>query len=204
MTKNQNKISDNGYAERKRNPGVFREKYKYIFLLVLILLGVFSFSPLLTQVEALSFQELLDERSVSIWIEGQPLGEMVIGSRAQLIFVYLDKKIIDKGRGDPDVPQWFSWNSQHYDKALKKKKGIFIVRFKTFRSWNFNPEMLSVADYTLQQEDVITRKAFRLEGEIPSDAIGSFAIMVPLDILEKGHELLLSCGEFSRAWKVPR
>ncbi len=204
MMKNQNRRHDTEYIGRKRKPGVFREKDKYIFLLLLILLGMLFFSPLLSQVEASSFQELLDERSVSIWIEGQPLGDMMIGARAQLVFVYVDRKILDKGRENPDVPQWFSWNSQYYDKALKKKKGIFIVRFKTFRSWSFNPEMLSVEDYTLQQEDVITRKAFRLEGELPSDAIGSFAIMVPLDTLKKGHELLLSCGEFSRTWKVPR
>lgn len=174
------------------------------FLFCIVLLGVLLVFPFANHSEASSLKELIDERTVNLWVEGQQLGDMVIGARAQLVFIYIDSKLMNKIKGDPDVPQWLSWHSQHYSDARKQKKGLFIVRFKTIKPWDFIPEMLSVAGYTIHANDIITRKAFRPEGAIPSDVTGSFAIMVPLSVLKKDVELSFTCDGFSQLWTVPR
>lgn len=170
----------------------------YVLLLGILLL---SFVP---HVCAGELDELLEKRSSVIWIEGQQLGNMVIGARAQMAFIYIDRKLHDRIKGDPDAPKWLSWHSQHFHEARKNRKVLFIVRLKTAKHWNFDLSSIKLGDYVPTEEDVITRKDFRPDGELPPDTVASFALMVPQNILSRKDELLISCGDYSVIWKIVR
>jgi hypothetical protein len=170
----------------------------FFFLLGILL--VFFVYP----VSAGELDELLDKRTSVIWIEGQQLGDMVIGARAQIAFIYIDRKIHDSIKGNTDAPKWLSWHSQHFHEARKNRKALFIGRIKTVKRWNFDLSSIQLGDYVPAEEDIVTRKAFRPDGELPPDTAASFALMVPRKILSGKDELVITCGDYSATWKIVR
>lgn len=183
-------------------PGVFGKWVISLSIIgVIFMVAFFIERPV---AEGAELQELLDERTTVVWIEGQQLGDMIIGSRAQVAFIFVDGKLMRAAGTSPEAPQWLTWNVQHFSEANDRGKALFIIRFKTFKPWDFDISLFLIGEYVPKEEDVITRKAFRPRNNIPSDTSGTFALMVPREIIGRGKKLEVGCSGFSAVLKVPR
>jgi len=143
-----------------------------------VLLGIFCFFPWSVSAAPKDFKGLLAERRVNLWVEGEALGDLMIGSRGQMEFIYVDKPLIDRARkeGWGSVPDWFRKECQYFGSPELKGKDLFVVRYKALLPWDFSPEELRFGEYSVTWKDVLTNKAFFLYGEVPSGAHGDFAV----------------------------
>lgn len=146
-----------------------------VFLLGSIIL--FSGSTLCSA--ATELEKLLDERSCHMWIEGQVLGDMIIGARAQIMAVLVDSELVDSIKEDPSAPEWLSWHCNHFGSAPSGEV-LIIIRYKTLKYWEFEPSDITINGYIVKDDDIITRKDYIVRGTIPPDTEGTFAMYVPV------------------------
>ncbi len=178
--------------------GLWKKFGIYFFISVLC----FSCS---SGVFASSYDDLAKDRIVTLWVEGQVLGEMVIGARSQLVFVYMDRKACDAARSERGkLPDWLTWNLQYEAVAAKEKKALFLIRYRTLKNWDFIISQLSVGGYVLSEKDILTRSDFTQLGPIPSDTEGTLAIAVPLSKLKPGNTISIAYGEWYQKWTIPK
>lgn len=169
-----------------------------------LILALFGFILMLAGTAgAADLQKLMDQRTARLWLEGQMLGDMVIGARADLNFVYVDRKLARAATDDPEAPQWLRWHAQHYGSPEAKKKALFVLRFETRKPWDFQVSELKIGDYAVREEDVLTRSKFTPSGPLPSGTKGTLAFVVPLDALAKGKTISLGYGDERVEWKKP-
>jgi hypothetical protein len=149
------------------------------------------------------FQSLLDSRSARLWLEGEKLGGMVIGARARLDFIYIDKRMASAISGEPQVPDWLAWHAQHFGSPETKGKALFVLRFETRKPWDFRVEDLAVGAYHPGEKDLLTRSEFVPDGPLPGGTTGTLAFVVPRKALGKGKSLSVGYGEDRVAFPVP-
>ena len=144
-------------------------------------------------------------RTPALWIEGQLLGDMVLGARAQLIFGYIDSKAYSaiKSHGG-SLPLWMNWNMQYFHKARSKKRSFFILRYKAIKNWNFSPEDIVIGGYKVTEKDIYTRSDYRNTGELPPDTLGTLAVSIPNKYVKPGKTILLSYKDDSMEWTIPK
>ncbi|HOO63480.1 MAG TPA: hypothetical protein PK364_06125 [Synergistaceae bacterium] len=171
-------------------------------LFAILFLGCFCFLPWSAQGKPKNFEELLEERQAHLWVEGQALGDLIIGSRGQVEFIYVDKPLIDRARkeGWGSVPDWFRKECQYFGSPELKGRDLFVVRYKSLLPWNFSPEEIRVGDYRISWKDVLTNKAFFPWGELPSEVQGVFAFGVPRI---SGKITEIAYGEYMVSFTVP-
>ncbi len=175
----------------------------YFFSFVVTVLIVLSAtgSPAFSQ----DFEVLEKERMTSIWVGGEILGDMVLGAEGQVILLYMDRKacrMAAEQRGS--IPEWLSWNLQHEADAIREKKAFFLVRYKAMKNWHFDPEEIKIGEYSLRQEDLVTRKEFRKIGDLSPDTEGTLALLVPSKYVKPGSTVTISYGRWSENWTIPR
>ncbi len=139
--------------------------------------------------------KMLQDRSARLWLEGETLGSMVIGARARLDFIYVDRELARVLAGDPKVPEWISWHAQHFGSPETEGKALFILRFETRKPWDFRVGGLVVGDYYLREEDVLTRFDFMPTGPLPGGTEGTLAFAVPGDALGQGKTVPLGYAD---------
>lgn len=147
------------------------------------------------------FQERLQARTATFWIEGQALGDMVLGARARLSFVLVDATLARDLSGNPEAPEWLSWHGQHYG---AKGKTLFIVRLKTLKPMTFDPTLLHVGDHQVTMDDVLTRQHFLPQGDLPSGLEGTLALRIPTTAIPKKGPIPLGYGDWGMEWTAPR
>ncbi|MGC9372939.1 MAG: hypothetical protein ACP5DY_06425 [Thermovirgaceae bacterium] len=150
-----------------------------------------------------SLEDMVAERSARLYLEGQVLGDMVLGARARLDFIYIDQPLVEAARGSHEVPEWLQWNTNYFGSRKSGKDALFLLVFETFKPWTFEPEMISVNGTPLEQSDIVTRSAYVPQGDLPSEYTGRFAFTVPGEIAEPGGEIVFSCGQDSVTWVAP-
>ena len=154
----------------------------YKALLGTVLLGMLSFSPRTLFGAPKNFQSLLQERRVNLWVEGEALGDLMIGSRGQMEFIYVDKPLIDRARkeGWGTVPDWFRKECQHFGSPELKAKDLFVVRYKALLPWDFSPEELRFGGVSRDLEGCShpTRPSFS-SARSPREPGGRFAVGIP-------------------------
>jgi len=148
-------------------------------------------------------EDMVAERSARLYLEGQVLGDMVLGARARLDFIYIDQPLVEAARVSHEVPEWLQWNTNYFGSGKTGKDALFLLVFETFKPWTFEPEMISVNGNPLEEGDIVTRAAYVPKGDLPSDYTGRFAFTVPGGIVEPGNEVVFSCGADSVTWMVP-
>ncbi|SRR6056297_254190 len=176
-----------------------------LFVVLLVFFVSFTILTGVTSVFSEELQEALDARTCLIWIEGQQLGEMIIGARAQMGFILVDSKLKDLVAGNPDAPDWLRWHSSHFGTGPAGRE-LFIIRYKTFKPWDFDPEKVFINGSQLQREDIVTRKAFTRQGLLPSDVSGTIAVFAPLGNMKQQDNvklLPLAYGEYSGILEIP-
>jgi hypothetical protein len=190
-----------GIKNRLRKENIMtRNKMKLVLLVSILLMGLTGTLGWASN----SLQGKIDERTTVIWIEGTALGDMVIGSRAQAAFVYVDGTLSHAVASDPNAPEWLKWHSNHYSDKKLKNRALFIMRYKAIKRWSFSPEMIRIGEYKVTDDDILTSKDFMAVGELPPDSTGTLAFSVPAKYVPKGRNILISLGDFSGELNVPK
>jgi len=153
---------------------------------------------------ATELEKVLEERSCHMWIEGQVLGDMIIGARAQVMAVVVDSELVDSIKDDSSAPEWLSWHCNHFGSAPSGEV-LIIIRYKTLKYWEFEPSDITINGYIVKDDDIITRKDYIVRGTIPPDTKGTFAMYVPV---QKGNDtgkgiLNVACDGYSCSIKMP-
>lgn len=145
---------------------------------------------------------LLEKRTAVLWIEGEAIGEMILGAKAQMAFIYADGRLTEAVWKDPAAPEWLRENTGFFGSRETKKKALFIVRVKTNRNFTLEPSMVSIGTHVLTPGDILTSKGFAPFGDLPPDLTGTFAAVIPLSAV-KGKTISLSCGDFKTELVLP-
>ncbi|MEA3507568.1 MAG: hypothetical protein U9R40_01410 [Synergistota bacterium] len=146
---------------------------------------------------AADLQTLVDERSAVLYPEGQVLGDMVLGARAKMHFIYVDAELAEAARTGAAAPDWLEWHARHYGMDATRGKALFILRYEAFKPWDFVPEQITVNGRLLEPENVLTKRAFLPEGELPSGTVAAMAFAVPDSMIADSEEIVLGYDEYS-------
>lgn len=149
-------------------------------------------------------RKLLEERTVTLYPEGQVLGNMVIGARGKIEFIYVDRALYKVIREENAVPEWLSWHSSHWGTDEVKGKALFVIRYEAYKPWNFNPSDIAIGGRALEPGDILTRNAFVNEGDLPDGMVATLAFAVPSELVSPGNETAISYKEGSAEWTVPK
>lgn len=168
-----------------------------VFLTVLLLLVT------ATAAFSADLEALVEERTVTLYPEGQLLGDLVIGARGKIEFVYVDKALAHAIRNTDMAPEWLSWYSRHWGTDKAKGKALFIIRYRANKPWTFNTGDLSVGGRRLERGDILTDKAFIVEGDLPTGTEGILSAVVPLEKASPGKATTLAYLEDSVEWTAP-
>ncbi len=147
---------------------------------------------------------LVQERMVSIRAEGKQLDGLVIGAQARLDFIYVDAALVEALRTPSGFPDWLRWHAKDFASEELKGGALFVLRIETYNPWTFDPTKISVADYALKDEDILTKPAYVPKGDLPSHFEGSLSFRVPGLKLKPGQEIIISYGEDKATFRVPK
>ena len=155
-----------------------------------------------------AWRERLAARTVTLWIEGQPLGDgLVLNARAELNVTWLERGLSQILDSDNDVDEWvvnglnyyFSNRKEMRDKL--KKGDVFVLGYKAIKNWNFNPLKLTVNGHGIKQDDILTRKGYWESELIPGD-IGMIVVTAPS--LKPGQTVEFRYEDAEARFEVPR
>jgi hypothetical protein len=178
-----------------------------------LFLILFSFASAGTAGTA-DFQKLTDARSVTCWVEGQLIDDIVLNARGRLGFIYVDSELGGLMTSLQQNPiegprEWLRMFGRDY--ASRSGRAMFALEVSASKPWTFDTSKLSVAGYSLEDGDVKTgvlsdprREIPPGVSELPSGYVGHMSIFVPASLLKSGEEIEISYGEDAVKWKVPR
>ncbi len=173
---------------------------KLTFCTVFIALMVPCFGvALANDVEA-----MLSQRTTSLWIEGDRLGDMVIGARTLMEFIYVDSALSRvAAENGPDVPDWLNWHAHHFGTKATKKRVLLIVRFEARKRWDLDPTRIRINGRNVVAEDILSPKDLIPTGELPPGSAGSFAIGIPVAAFAGKDGVSVAYGEYSTNLLIP-
>jgi hypothetical protein len=160
-----------------------------VFLVVLFLL-------LPAPSRAQDVDALLEERSAFLWFEGEALGDLIIGARAQFAFVYVDSALARAVAEDSDAPEWLRSNIQFFGSRETRQKALFIVQLRTIRNLKLELPMITIGTHALSAADALTNIHYVPLGDLPPGLAVSFAVAVPLSAV-KGKSVPVAVGEYA-------
>ncbi|MDO5114700.1 MAG: hypothetical protein Q4D58_01245 [Synergistaceae bacterium] len=149
-------------------------------------------------------EELLEVRQSDIWIEGERLGDMMLGSRGTMQLIYVDKTLSDHITGNSRLQQWVYEMAQYFGSEAARKKALFIAHIETYKPWDFDYTKVFVGGYHLKKADILSPSMTNPFGPLASEEKGHFAFVVPASELKKGETIELGYGEYSEKWNVPK
>jgi len=153
---------------------------------------------------AADVEKLVEDRTVMLHPEGQVLGNMVLGARGKIQFIYVDRTLAKAVQNDPVSPDWLSWNARHWGTDPVKGKTLFIIRYEAYKPWSFSPGDITIGGRNIEPGDILTRKAFIVEGELPSGTLGIIAVAVPSETASPGMPTVFGYSDASAEWTVPK
>lgn len=180
--------------------------FRYIlFMLVFTAVSMFAVSASDAEIRQRKYDlsAILDERQTDIWVEGERLGDLMIGSRGTIQFIYVDKLLSDAIMSERTLSKWVYDMSQYFGSDATRKKAFFIAHVEVYKPWDFDYTKVFVGDYHLQKGDVLSPNMTNPFGQQPSDSRGYFAFVVPESALKKGEEIELGYGDDYKTWKAP-
>ena len=151
--------------------------------------------------------KLLEERQTDCWVEGTVFGEMILGARGSLQFIYNDAKLSEAIAKEQGLAPWIDDLNQYFGKVETKKRAMFIVQLKANKPWTVKESEIHVGGYTLTPDDIMQtswKNPFADGGEINSGETWQFAFTVPVSELKKGGEITIGYGKDLVKWKVPK
>lgn len=170
-------------------------------IVLLLIMAIFLIAA--TCSFAADVQGLLEERTVMLHPEGQVLGNMVLGARGKIQFIYVDRTLAKAVQDDPLSPDWLGWNVRHWGTDPVKGKTLFIIRYEAYKPWSFSPGDITIGGRNIEPGDILTRKAFIVEGELPGGTLGIIAVAVPSETASPGRPAVFGYSDASAEWTVP-
>lgn len=96
---------------------------KLLTVMIIIMTISILTSPSFSAVKQEDFDKLLAERQSSCWVEGETLGDIVIGARGIIQFIYIDAKLSEAIAADRTLAYWLDDFNQYFGSKETKKKG---------------------------------------------------------------------------------
>lgn len=188
------------------------------FFLAALFLALFAFVAAAGTRKATNVERMLSLRSVNCWVEGMVVDELIIGARARMTFVCLDRKLGNEiiklspdgsqAAGYDSVPVWLRRSSGNYLK--QKGKTFFAVQFAAEKPWDFDLTKIRVGEYFVQSEEALLgdKLAHLVDpGEsvvsLPSGFEDVLGFYVPIERLKPGEAIQIGYGDDLEMWTVP-
>lgn len=175
------------------------------------IIGVFLFLLLLLPSCSLAaddnketVSDLLKSRQADCWIEGEIFGDLILGTRGAVHFVYLDEKLSLALRKEDRTAPWVDDMNQYYGSPGTKKKALFLVQLEVNKPWDVSIDKFVVGSYHPNKNDVLTPSWTNPFGALDAGTTWQFAFVVPETVLKKGQEVELGYGDYTVKWKVPK
>ncbi|WP_352401275.1 hypothetical protein [Synergistes jonesii] len=146
--------------------------------------------------------ELIDERQTDIWVEGERLGEMILGARGAIQIIYVDEAMSKAIASDVSLPQWVFEMGRYYGTDPIRKKKLFIAHVDVYKPWDFDYTKVFVGEHRLRKEDILSPSMTNPFGPQPSKSEGYFAFAIPASGLKAGKEIKIGYGDYSEIWKI--
>ncbi|MEG1501873.1 MAG: hypothetical protein RR272_04665 [Synergistaceae bacterium] len=147
---------------------------------------------------------LLNERQTNIWVEGEFLGDFILGSRGRIEFIYLDEKLSRAIAEEHTLAQWVDELNQYFGSPATEKKALFLVQLEVNKPWSFNVSDLVIGDYKPKKEDIISLSWRNPDETLQSETKWQFAFVVPESIVYKNKSIKLGYKEDVTEWKIPQ
>ncbi|MDY9920770.1 MAG: hypothetical protein U2P59_02980 [Synergistota bacterium] len=181
-------------------------KRKFLFFLMILLTFTIIACPVSFRAEAdqNDLNSLLDERQIDCWVEGELLGDLILGSRGTIQFIYLDSKLSKAISTEQGLASWVDDLNQYYGSPETRKKALFIVNLEANKPWTVEEEKISVGGYHLTKKDVISSSWKNPFGTVDAGTSWQFAFVVPKDKVKPGAEIMVGYGDDLIKWKVPK
>lgn len=180
---------------------------RIIFFLLMLLL---SFAIIGCQVSFRAdastndLNSLLDERQTDCWVEGELFGDLVLGSRGTIQFIYLDAKLSKAISAEQGLAPWVDDLNQYYGSPETRKKALFIANLEANKPWTVEEQKISIGGYHLTKKDVISSSWKNPFGTVDAGTSWQFAFVVPQDKVKPGTEIMVGYGDDLIKWKVPK
>ena len=158
-----------------------------LFFLIFLILLIFSIVTLCADAEAHSskaWEKRLNERTVTLWVDAQMLGDLVLNARGELNVTRVERGLTRYLDTDRDVEEWLVNALNYYSsnrkdtRAKVKGRDVFVLNYRAVKFWNFDPTKLVIGEYSVSQEDVLTKKEY-WESALSPGNTGTVSISAP-------------------------
>ncbi|MBC7322074.1 MAG: hypothetical protein H5T90_03035 [Acetomicrobium sp.] len=155
-----------------------RRTFLPLFAFFLLVLGALSFVEV-AQASQDKLESLSGERTGTIFLEGEMLGDLILGARARLDFLYIDDVLVKASISSGKTPDWLKWHLGHFGSPETEGKELFVLRYEVYKPWDFDPFKITVNGVCLTKEDILTGFNRFVSGALPTGTVDSMAFTVP-------------------------
>lgn len=148
--------------------------------------------------------KLLESHQVNCWVEGEIMGDLILGARGSIQFIYLDEPMSLAIREDKKLAPWVDDINQYYGSPGTAGKALFVVQIQSNKPWDVEISKFKVGNYNPKIEDVLTPSWRNPIGSLQSGEKGQFAFVVPKSELKKGKEIEIGYDKDILKWSVPK
>jgi hypothetical protein len=177
-------------------------------MLFLIFSFVFFTVPDAEAHSSKAWGKLLSERTATLWVDAQMLGEdIVLNARGELNVTWVERRLTQYLDADRNVEEWLVNGLGYYSsnrketRAKVKGRDVFVLNYKAVKFWNFDPAKLVIGEYSVSPEDVLTRKEY-WESELSPGGRGTVAVAAPP--LKPGQKVELRYEDARATLEVPK
>lgn len=149
-------------------------------------------------------KDLQPERETDVFVDGTRMGDLVLGARGSIQFIYVDEKLARAVVAEKFLETWVYDMVQFYGTDKTKKKLLFMVHVIINKPWDFDPQQIFVGNYHLTKDDILSSSMTNPFGLQPSKSDGFFAFVVPTAAVKGLKEVKIGYGDDSETWKIVR
>ncbi|MDR2137468.1 MAG: hypothetical protein LBO68_04185 [Synergistaceae bacterium] len=177
----------------------------------LAVLWIFLILGVVSSVEARSsaaWRERLEARTATLWIDGQALEGIVLNARGELNVTWVGRDLIRPLDQDRDVEEWlvsalgYYFSNRKDTRAKVKGRDVFVLNYRAVKYWNFDATRLVVDGYAITPDDILTKKEYWQDGELPPGYMGTVAVAAPSP--KPGRKIELRFEDAQAILEVPR
>jgi len=182
-----------------------RNKATIIFL-VMVLTIVFPIAEAAAIKMPISekMKKLIDERQVDCWVEGEVFGDMILGARGLINFIYIDAKLSKAISEEHSLDSWVDDLNQYFGSPQTVGKALFIAQIEANKPWDFKVEEIRIGDYHLDKNDIISPSWKNPTESLDPGKKWQFAFVVPISEMKYGKEIPVGYGNYLIKWRVPK
>jgi hypothetical protein len=184
------------------------EKRKNRLALLLVFSFIFFMAPRAEAYRSKEWDKRLNERTATLWIDAQMLGEdIVLNARGELNVTRVERGLTQYLSTDRDVDEWLINGLNYYSsnrkdiRAKVKGRDVFVLNYRAVKFWNFDPAKLVIGQYAVSPEDVLTRKEYWESALSPGNR-GTVVVAAPP--LKPGQKVELRYEDAQVTLEVPR